>query len=233
MYYLQSRYYDPATMRFINADDPNVIQMGTEEKQELNLYAYCVNDPVNSVDPTGYDAIWINSYSAAATFGHASLLIESSPNVWNYFFWGPQNLLQAIKSTTGASVPRKVLFYQIYVTISKSQYYLSLNSLNRVLKSFDSGLNIAGGERYTSYVYIKGDFSALKGYINSYMRGTNAPKYSLYHCNCAYMSVKALLRGKLTWNQRQALNKLINGGTLIPNNVISRISSIFGRVVRY
>ncbi len=54
LYYLQSRYYDPATMRFINADDPNVIQMGTEEKQELNLYAYCLNDPVNSVDPSGY-----------------------------------------------------------------------------------------------------------------------------------------------------------------------------------
>ena len=41
-------------MRFINADDPNIIQMGSTEKQELNLYAYCVNDPVNCVDPSGY-----------------------------------------------------------------------------------------------------------------------------------------------------------------------------------
>ena len=57
LYYLQSRYYDPATMRFINADDPNVIQMETEEKQELNLYVYCVNDPENGVDPTGYIAV--------------------------------------------------------------------------------------------------------------------------------------------------------------------------------
>ena len=43
-------------MRFINADDPNIIQMGSAEKQELNLYAYCVNDPVNCVDPSGYIA---------------------------------------------------------------------------------------------------------------------------------------------------------------------------------
>ena len=28
--------------------------MGSTEKQELNLYAYCVNDPVNCVDPSGY-----------------------------------------------------------------------------------------------------------------------------------------------------------------------------------
>ena len=56
LYYLQSRYYDPTTMRFINADDPRIVQMGAEKKQDLNLYAYCLNDPVNSVDPTGYIA---------------------------------------------------------------------------------------------------------------------------------------------------------------------------------
>ena len=66
MYYLQSRYYDPTTMRFINADDPNIIQMGTEEKQELNLYAYCLNDPVNYVDYNGFQAgTLFNSESSA------------------------------------------------------------------------------------------------------------------------------------------------------------------------
>ena len=69
LYYLQSRYYDPATMRFINADDPNVIQMGTEEKQELNLYVYCINDPVNCVDYNGQKALyWINNQVAASNW---------------------------------------------------------------------------------------------------------------------------------------------------------------------
>lgn len=45
LYYLNSRYYDPETGRFIS---PDVVAEGG------NLYAYCVNDPVNSTDPSGY-----------------------------------------------------------------------------------------------------------------------------------------------------------------------------------
>ncbi|MCL2446693.1 MAG: hypothetical protein FWD06_08000 [Oscillospiraceae bacterium] len=51
LYYLQSRYYDPALRRFISADvflDTGVGILGT------NMYAYCNNDPVNFYDPTGF-----------------------------------------------------------------------------------------------------------------------------------------------------------------------------------
>ena len=47
-YYLQSRYYDPAICRFINADGQlNGGFLGN------NLYAYCENNPVIGVDPCG------------------------------------------------------------------------------------------------------------------------------------------------------------------------------------
>ena len=45
LYYLVSRYYDPETGRFIS---PDVVA------EEGNLYAYCVNDPVNRADDSGY-----------------------------------------------------------------------------------------------------------------------------------------------------------------------------------
>ena len=52
LYYLQSRYYDPETGRFLNSDDVNFIGT-TESEISYNPFAYCENDPVNNVDPTG------------------------------------------------------------------------------------------------------------------------------------------------------------------------------------
>lgn len=56
LYYLQSRYYDPETGRFINADNVNYIGVsGT--KVGYNPFAYCENDPVNNSDPSGFFSI--------------------------------------------------------------------------------------------------------------------------------------------------------------------------------
>ena len=51
LYYLQSRYYDPGTGRFLNADTQLNIQEGP---LGYNLFAYCGNDPVNYADPSGH-----------------------------------------------------------------------------------------------------------------------------------------------------------------------------------
>ena len=48
--YLQQRYYDPDVGRFLTPD-PIGFAGG------LNLYAYCGNDPVNRVDPSGTDDV--------------------------------------------------------------------------------------------------------------------------------------------------------------------------------
>jgi RHS repeat-associated protein len=55
LYYLQSRYYDSLTKRFINADDPALLDqlMSADEVLGSNLFAYCNNDPVNMSDSEG------------------------------------------------------------------------------------------------------------------------------------------------------------------------------------
>ena len=50
MYYLMSRYYDPVTHRFVNADGYFQTGLGILDG---NMNAYCGNDPINFFDPTG------------------------------------------------------------------------------------------------------------------------------------------------------------------------------------
>ena len=56
LYYLKSRYYDPETGRFISPDD--ISYLDPETIGGLNLYAYCLNNPVMYVDPTGHAPWW-------------------------------------------------------------------------------------------------------------------------------------------------------------------------------
>ena len=62
-YFLQSRYYDPETGRFLNAD--SVISGMLESVHGYNLFAYCDNNPINKSDSTGNWPKWIKKISSA------------------------------------------------------------------------------------------------------------------------------------------------------------------------
>ena len=51
LYYLQSRYYDPQLGRFINADNYPSTGQGLLGN---NMFAYCNNNPIAYVDPSGF-----------------------------------------------------------------------------------------------------------------------------------------------------------------------------------
>ena len=54
--YLNARFYDPATGRFISQD---TYRGERDDAGTWHLYAYCANDPVNYVDPSGHKKITI------------------------------------------------------------------------------------------------------------------------------------------------------------------------------
>ncbi len=53
LYYVSSRYYDPEICRWINADGFASTGQGFVG---CNMFAYCLNNPVNLIDRTGHDA---------------------------------------------------------------------------------------------------------------------------------------------------------------------------------
>ena len=62
-YYVSSRYYDPEIGRWINAD--NAIAGVGGNIRGYNLFAYCMNDPVNMSDHTGHWPQWIKKAASA------------------------------------------------------------------------------------------------------------------------------------------------------------------------
>ena len=59
LYYLISRYYDPEIGRFISPDHIGYALIGVTEPNGLNLYAYCLNNPIKYIDSTGKSVVAI------------------------------------------------------------------------------------------------------------------------------------------------------------------------------
>ena len=82
LYYLQSRYYNPETGRFINADAPETLLKAYETALQYNLFAYCWNKPVSLCDPDGYWALALAGGGYLASAG-----IFGVSNSWNPVGW--------------------------------------------------------------------------------------------------------------------------------------------------
>lgn len=59
LYYLQSRYYDPTVARFINSDNFSELSENTFVVNSKNLFSYCLNNPVVSIDINGKQSVTI------------------------------------------------------------------------------------------------------------------------------------------------------------------------------
>jgi len=58
LYYLNTRYYDPETGRFLNPDKPENLFLEATQPFGANLYQYCYNNPIMLTDSSGQGPIW-------------------------------------------------------------------------------------------------------------------------------------------------------------------------------
>lgn len=118
LYYLNSRYYDPYTGRFISPDSYQYLE--PDAHAGLNLYAYCYNNPVMYIDPSGHFVISIlltclivGAIAGATVGGVVAYNIASSNGAegWDLFGWTMLGVLGggilggALGATIGQAIP--------------------------------------------------------------------------------------------------------------------------------
>ena len=78
MYYLQTRYYDPTTGRFINADDTAYVDTNSGTPLSTNMFAYCENNHINKTDPNGENSVSLVNMSLANALSGIMISISAS-----------------------------------------------------------------------------------------------------------------------------------------------------------
>ena len=61
-YYLRARYYDPETQRFTQED---TYKGDYNDPMSLNAYAFCSENPINGIDPSGHKTVKVKSNGKA------------------------------------------------------------------------------------------------------------------------------------------------------------------------
>ena len=171
LYYLKSRYYDPQICRFINADSYASTGQGFAG---CNMFAYCLNNPVNTKDTQGEDAILLLDDKYV---GHIGALIQDEDGNWWHFYWGANE--------NGYSACVFCIDVDAKTWCVEYDGELTLEAINET-DSFSGS--------YDNMVHLTGDFTeSLKTAKNPTGK---YGKYNLYNNNCAQVTTKILAESR-------------------------------------
>ena len=143
-YYLQSRYYDPTICRFVSADQYELLGTLSQTLGQLNLYAYCNNNPIMYADETGtflLSTAVIIGLVVGATIGATiggivayNIANNNGQNGWNLVGWTFLGVLGG--GIIGAAVGAAVGYGIGYLAGGTYANGLSAKAVTQGIKSF-------------------------------------------------------------------------------------------------
>lgn len=181
LYYLQTRYYDPETGRFISQD--SVEYADPESINGLNLYAYCGNNPVMRIDPTGtFLFSFLIAVLAGALIGGlvgGVSAVANGDNFWGGFLSGALvgGVLGGAMILGGATMlavaGKAVSGFVVASTFAAKATLLATTVIGTATVSFVAGMgayaieeSINGREVNTSEMIRQGINTGIKGLIS-------------------------------------------------------------------
>ena len=118
LYFLQTRYYDPEVGRFLNRD--SVQYADPETINGLNLYAYCLNNPIAYKDSNGYIpiSVWsaVFGFATDLSSGFGRLMVSAS--------------IKAFESLAGVSM---YILDDLGGAVFNPAYYKGITQANKLL----------------------------------------------------------------------------------------------------
>ena len=178
LYYLRSRYYNPELSRFY----------GSDRIYKGNLFAYCCNQVLNTVDRNGKDAIWITDETGLS---HSSVLIQDDKGDWYYYYWGAAgnngssgSSKMGSNASSGGMGNVCVIYEKIEITITDKNEEAILGSLNEILHTEEGLKKYDYKNNYTSCIYLGWNY--VKSHeMAIYLRDNAASQhYDLKNNNC-------------------------------------------------
>ena len=198
LFYLETRYYNPQLRRFISAD----IYMDTGQGvRGTNMYMYCLNDPINWIDPEGTSAIFVVNFRGAgglAVVGHSLLLLQDAHGDW---------------------------WFTEFTGTSKANARVNTGRVDRdILARVTAPVN-ATFTQGSLAVYIPGDFTRSLKLAQMYDAGKlNVGRYVFYGNNCNHYALRILFAGTFADN---AVMRALMGKNPITNTPIATYFALF------
>ena len=177
MYYLTTRYYDPQTGRFINAD--TIEYLKPDAINGLNLYAYCKNNPLMLVDYSGTDAYLVTVTGAGGLpiVGHSKLVVQGSDGKWYYTEYTNEWVYEN-KFLKWLNIPSGI------------KTYIKTEEIKTDIEDYIAGLTGC------SVIHLPGDYTQAADVAIDLDRQEFGDGYDFFKNNCAHYVEYLLQQGK-------------------------------------
>ena len=169
MYYCQSRYYVPEWCRWLTPDSIEYLE--PDNINGLNLYCYCMNDPVNNVDPSGHFAITLSVILWAAAIGAevgatsqfaTDVICNGLEHGFDFSKWEFSSWQSYVGATIGGAAGGVVSLFAGPVASAFVDGFISSSS-SMVLENVTGASNYSFGEIFTTSLLIGGFSSVTAG----------------------------------------------------------------------
>ena len=233
-YYLQSRYYDPANRRFINAD---LLASTGQGFTGTNMFAYCVNSPVVLGDYEGTDAILIIDEDAVHGNGHVCFMVQNNEGAWNYYSFGPGRPAWFTGAACLFGGYVKGVIYRSKLGTADGFDLTTFSGCADFMKTdaTANGFANSASKKMDDVIYLTGDFSkSFEAADSLYTRqeetllGKIFPiQYNLLDYNCMHFALDMLSKSSnaFTREQNKTLKRL-KRWSVVPNNNIKDMAGL-------